>query len=299
MYQLFASATETDLEAVLASWGIRVVGVASLCIVLLLIYASRQKRMKNSKKKILFVGITTLIAATTVFLFGATIYLNSVSYSKGPVHWHSDIEFWACGSEVELRDPIGLLSNKIGSATYHEHDDKRIHLEGVVVDLEYDASFEKFMTVTKGLVTDGQLVIPTNENYVEDDVDGDQVADAARIKQYHKKLDSGWVIDVRDGAMCGNEPSEVQMFVYSYDKDSESYSQRKVDDPRRYTLRDESVVPPGDCVIVEFAPSKTRTDKLCAQYGVRDNKRCEEFSGGKRNEKLCTIYETTTKEGAR
>jgi hypothetical protein len=287
------STTEPDLEATLATWSIRVVGVTSLLVVTLLIYASRQKRMKNKKKKTLFVSIVSLIMASTIFLFGTTIYINMISDSKGPVHWHSDIEFWVCDTEVELRDPTGFLSNKIGSATYHEHNDKRIHLEGVVVDKEYDASLEKFMVVTNGLITDTRLAIPTNQDFVEDDPDGDPVGDSSAIKKYHTELDSGWVIDVNNGDTCGEEVAEIQVFVISYNKNNDTYSQRKVADPKSYTLRDESVVPPGDCVIVEFAPRMDRTDKLCLQYGIRDTNRCEIFSGKEKNDKLCTIYETT------
>ena len=72
--------------------------------------------------------IALTLTLSTGILIGSTIYLNTNSDSGGPVHWHADIEFWACGNEIELRDPTGF-SNKIGTGTLHEHDDHRIHLD--------------------------------------------------------------------------------------------------------------------------------------------------------------------------
>ncbi len=287
-----------DLESMLASWSIRIVGVCSLLVVILLLYSSRQKRMKNAKKKALFLSMTSLIVLTTVFLFGSTIYINTISDSKGPVHWHADIEIWACGTEVELREPTGLLSNKIGSATYHEHNDKRIHLEGVVVEESYDASLGKFMYVTGGDISPGSLTIPTNFDYVEGDVDGDSVAgDSAQLRQYVRELDSGYAMELKDGMLCNGVASEVQTYVYSYDKKSDTYSQSKLADPKSYIMRDQSIVPPGDCVIVEFGPKSERTNKLCLQYGVRDKEKCGKFSGTEGGGKLCTMYEKVNTGG--
>lgn len=287
---ILASTGENDLEATLSSWSIRVVGIAALIIVSLLVYSSRQKRMKNSKKRGLFAGIVSAIVMTTVFLFGSTIYLNTVSDSGGPVHWHSDIEFWVCGTEVELRDPKGALNNKIGTATYHEHNDKRLHLEGVVVDEEYDASLEKFMKVSGGDLTDSKIIIPTEKSIIEDDPDGDvSFEDAESLREFYREYTSGSVLELSNGQSCNGSPSETQVFVYSYNKEDNTYTQTKLADPKRYTMRDESVVPPGDCVIVEFGPARDATDKLCLQYGIRDKDNCEKYSDGERSDKLCTM----------
>jgi len=287
-----------DLEAKLASYSVKLVGICSILVVLLVLYSARQKRMKNTKKKTLFFSISSLILVTTVFLFGSTIYINTISDSKGPVHWHTDIEFWACGTEIELRDPVGALSNKIGSATFHEHNDKRIHLEGVVVNREYDSSLEKFMDVTGGEISNGKLTIPTNFDYVESDVDGDSPAgDSTQLRQYVRELDSGYAMELMDGMQCNGVASEVQVYVYSYDMKSDTYSQSKLSDPKSYTMRDQSIVPPGDCVIVEFGPKSGRTDKLCLQYGVRDKEKCGRYSGTEGGGKLCTMYEKVNTGG--
>jgi hypothetical protein len=54
-------------------------------------------------------------------------------------------------------------------------------------------------------------------------------------------------------------------------------------------MREESIVPPGDCLIVEFAMPKKSTDRLCQQYGVRDVDRCTEFGVSEFNPELCNL----------
>jgi hypothetical protein len=286
------ASADADLEGRIGSLSIRSVGIASLIIIVLLIYASQLKKPKNNVKKAIFGSIVAVVLATTSLLYGTTIYLNSVSDSGGPVHWHTDIEFWVCGTEVELRDPKGALSNKVGTATYHEHDDKRIHLEGVVVDTDYDASLEKFMKVTGGDMTASSITIPTEERVYEDDADGDIASqDISQFEKYVRTLDSGTVVELENGNTCGTERAEVQAFLMTYDKELDTYTQSKLADPSRYVMRDEANVPPGDCLIVEFAPTKDRSEYLCEQYGVRDVERCASFSGGVVNPKLCKVRE--------
>jgi hypothetical protein len=73
-----------------------------------------------------------------------------------------------------------------------------------------------------------------------------------------------------------------------------NYTQSKLEDPERYIMRDESVVPPGDCIIVEFDVSKSSTDRLCQQYGVRDADRCTQFGVSEFNPDLCNIKQLVT-----
>jgi hypothetical protein len=200
-----------------------------------------------------------------------------------------------CGQEVELRNPTGFLSNKIGTSTYHEHDDKRIHLEGVVIEKEYDASLEKFMDVTDGDITKTTLVIPTEDSIFENDIDGDVPSgDQEVVRSYLSRNDEGLAqISVQNGQTCGEgQPAEVQVFLLRYSENDDTYTQTKLEDPERYIMRDESVVPPGDCVIVEFDTFKNSTDRLCKQYGVRDAERCTEFGVTEFNPELCNIKQT-------
>jgi hypothetical protein len=286
--------TRTDIESDINALSIRTIGVASLVLVVLLVLAAiivNNKRYKSLKTP-LFVLIAATITLPSLLLVGSTVYINAISESKGPVHWHTDIEFWVCGQEIELRDPYAFLSNKIGTSTYHEHDDKRIHLEGVVIEKEFDASLEKFMEVTEGGITSGQLIVATDPQLFENDTDGDiPRGDEQTVRDlvaYDK--DEKPVISAQNGDSCGESgPGEVQAFLMRYDEGGNTYSQIKLADPKSYIMRDESIVPPGDCLIVEFDVPKNSTDRLCQQYGVRDRDRCTEFGVSEFNEELCNL----------
>ena len=294
---------EADLEGRITSLGIRTALIASAVLVVLTILAALLKDRAPKLKLPLFLAIALTTVGTTVLLFGSTIYLNMKAESGGPVHWHTDIEFWACGSELELRDPHGLLSNKIGTSTYHEHNDKRIHLEGVVVRKSEDASLEKFMRVTGGYVNDVGMGVPLNELPSQwlasgESTDGDaQPTDGFPLIEmagdWVTESEDVPVVGLKNGEMCpgGKESAEVQAFVYRYNEQSKTYVQEKLADPAAYIMRDESVVPPGDCLIIEYDTPRDTTDKLCRQYGVRDAQRCTEFGVEEYDPELCNIRE--------
>lgn len=308
MYILFA-----DLEQQITSLGIKTVMYASLILGVTTLLAILLKKKKALKLPLFLVMALTLIG-TTLLLFGSTIYLNIKSESGGPVHWHTDVEFWACGAELELRDPHGLLSNKIGTSTYHEHDDKRIHLEGVVVRKAEDASLEKFMRVSGGYLADDRIGVPLNKlpsdtaivdasSYwlatdKNDKLDGDQQRPenflmATSNHEWIQESKDGPVLALTNGNGCGGQAAEVQAFLYTYNEDDDTYSQRKLGSPMDYIMRDEPVVPPGDCLIIEYDQPKERTAKLCKQYGVRDSKRCVEFGVKAYDPGVCNIREVS------
>jgi len=288
-----------DLEQQINSLGIKTVFYAAIILVIATVIAAvlKNKAIKTYRLP-LFLIMALALVGSTLILFGSTIYLNTKAESNGPVHWHSDIEFWACNAELELRDPHGILSNKIGTPTLHEHNDKRIHLEGVVVRKKDDASLEKFMRVTNGYLAPDAIGVPLNDNANEwfaqgDKTDGDKqdLSNVEQLKTYVKQSTDGPVMELVNGRRCGNQPAELQVFVYSYNKADKTYTQHKLADPTSYVMRDESVVPPGDCVIVDFSAPKDRTDKLCRQYGVRDQDRCVAFGVPSDDQKVCNIRE--------
>lgn len=289
-----------DLETTLSTISANVTLAGGLIVTLLLllaIFLGRDKRRTKHKLPI-FVSICVVVAGTTLTITGNTIYLNLASATGGPVHWHADIEVWACGNELELRDPTGFLSNKIGTATYHEHNDKRIHLEGVPVELPDDASLGKFMRVIGGSISNNTLVVPLTEgNYFEDghdeqDGDGNGVPAPELVEPYIFTEAGGKVARFVNGETCGSEPAQVQAFVYRYDEATKTYQQSKIEDADKYSIAPHETVPPGDCVIIEFAPAKDRTDKLCKQFGVIDIDRCEEFGvAHHRRDEVCEIKE--------
>jgi len=306
LMQIMAQA-DRDIEGDINALSIRTIAIAALVLVVLLALAAVV--VKNDKhkalKKPLFIMIASTIILPSLLLVGSTVYINAISESKGPVHWHTDIEFWVCGQEIELRDPYAFLSNKIGTSTYHEHDDKRIHLEGVVIEKEYDASLEKFMAVTGGAISNSQLVIPTDPQLFENDTDGDSNANNEDIVRGFSAEDSDGrtILSLENGDSCSppssavQTPAEVQAFLIRYEKSNDTYSQTKLQDPKRYVMRDESIVPPGDCIIVEFDTRKDRTEKLCEQYGVRDNERCTDFGVSEFNPDLCSLRQINSQGG--
>lgn len=271
-----------DLEATLSGLSLTVTAVGAVLVILLLVLAAALNNKVPKVKLPLFMAIVVVIAGTTLTISGSTVYLNLKSVTGGPVHWHADFEIWACGNELELRDPVGL-SNKIGTPTLHEHNDKRIHLEGVPTALPYDFSLGKFMTVIDGGISKDTLSVPLNNSkYFEDgdgepDGDGPGAPSPELVEPYIKTEASGKVARFVSGETCGEQAAYVQAFAYHFNPAANSYFQTKIADPATYAAAREENVPPGDCVIIEFAPLKDRTDKLCRQYGVRDQDRCQAF----------------------
>ena len=197
-------------------------------------------------KKTLFLLITASVLATTFFVAGATIYLNVNSETKGPVHWHADYEIWACGEKLDLKDPRGL-SNRVGTPTFHEHNDDRIHVEGVVVKL-HEVSLSTYFSVLGGHLEKGYMKYPSTEG----------------VREY------------RDGDDCGGKPAKLQMWLHRIDNPDEQkrwvYRTEKIKDYPEYVLNPETLVPPGDCFILEFGPEKDETDRVCETYRVAEQR---------------------------
>lgn len=227
----------SDTEEIVARNSFYAVGGASVILVLLILISLGVKKPKEPVKLVLFWSMAGVVCLTTIYLAAVTVWLNMISSSKGPVHWHADYEVWNCGKEIELIDPKGL-SNKIGTATLHEHNDKRIHLEGVVV-VPLDASLGKFMHVTGGSLAPNKMTFVTNEGEVT----------------------------LESGAKCGETETEFQVFAFKVN-DDKTYTQTKLTHPSSHIIGPHSQVPPGDCIIFELDAPKDRTDRLCKQFMV-------------------------------
>lgn len=294
MISLFGA---VDLETTINNLAMAATTVGAILVVVLLLLAVATQKRAPKLKLPLFIAIVVVVFGTTLTIGGGTVYLNVNSATGGPVHWHADLEVWACGNELDLRDPTGL-SNKIGTPTYHEHNDKRIHLEGVPTSLPYDYSMGKFMNVIGGELTNDTLTIPLNTSkyfeteHNEQDGDGPGAPSPEELNNFIRTNADGKVATFTNGEACSGEPSYVQMFGFHYDQQTNTYKQTKVTELATYSPAHEANVPPGDCVIIEFAPRKDRTDKLCKQYGVRDHIRCESFGvPANQRAKVCDIKE--------
>lgn len=228
-----------NIEELLNTYSLYMLGFGVVALGILAAVCLKLKKISPDNKKFLFLAIVLVTLIPTLIMSASTVYINSVSSSGGPVHWHADIEVWNCGSEFNLKDPIGL-SNKIGTSTLHEHNDKRIHLEGVVLRPE-DASIGNFFHVIGGSLKSDAFSVPTNYG----------------------------LFSVANGGKCNSGVGTVQVFVYRTDKDN-YYTQEKVANPQEYIMSPYSSVPAGDCIIVEFDTPKERTDKMCRSYKVAE-----------------------------
>jgi len=96
-------------------------------------------------KHFLFFAIAIPVVIATLYLGGATVYLNLVSETGGPIHWHADIEVWVCDEKYELKDPEGF-DNRLGPVILHEHNDNRLHVEGLLLDIKQVSLGEFFQS---------------------------------------------------------------------------------------------------------------------------------------------------------
>lgn len=221
-------------------YDVELILITSILIAIISIYSIQQKKIKNKVKIILYLLISIPAILTTFYLVYTTISVNVNSATNGPVHWHSDFEFWACGEKLDLHDPVGFF-NRVGTPLYHEHNDNRIHIEGTVNNLE-DISLRKFFDVVK---------IKLQENYLE-------------FKD--SKLSDIKFTD------CNNEEAKAQAFLYKITNPENTkkwkFKQQKLENFNDYVISPYSQVPPGDCIIIEFDNEKTETSYLCESYKV-------------------------------
>jgi hypothetical protein len=103
-----------DLEEQVASTSARIAIGSAIALMVLVIITALIKDRAPKLKLPLFILIAGITIFSTLYMAGSTIYVNNKSDSGGPVHWHADMEIWACGNELELRDPYEFLSNKTG-----------------------------------------------------------------------------------------------------------------------------------------------------------------------------------------
>lgn len=230
------AASEKPLDEVLNSWSVNIVGATSIfiAVVFLVIYLTKNR---ESLKKYFFFAIALPVVLTTLFLVTSTLYINQVSSTKGPVHWHADFEIYNCGELIDLVNPTGF-SNKIGTAAFHEHNEGRVHVEGVVLEKE-DVNFGSFVNVIGGKISEDRLELPTTKGSLARS-DGDACADGT--------------------------VGEWQVFLYSVQGKNISRQKLSLEELQDHVLAPSGSVPPGDCILIEFTESKNKTDHLCTSY---------------------------------
>lgn len=231
----------------------------SVLIAVFLFFSLVYKEKTERGRLFLFWGMTSVIIFVTAFITLDTIFKNSSSVTRGPVHWHADFQISVCGKspdaadvlageeeheeeehghlEVDLKDPDGL-ANRVGSTLLHEHGDDRIHIEGAVADLS-DVTLAKFFESIGGEMHRNRVVLPTNDG----------------------------VLTLENGAACP-DGTRGTIQVFRYKTEGNVVFQDKLADFPNYVISPEATIPPGDCLIVEFAEEKDRTDKICDFYAI-------------------------------
>ena len=203
----------------------------AIIAILVFIGVKFQKQLKVKHEKVIFVAIAIASLAATGYLIGLTSYWVVTSESEGPVHWHADYEIWVCGQEVELPDPVGL-ENRVGNPIFHHHGDNRIHVEGILIELE-EADLGHFFEVVGGELTPMSIAIPQD------------LPPASNPRTY------------KNGDACPNgRPGTLYVFVNSV----------LIENPPEYILSPFSTIPPGD--EIKFVFDDKTADQLNTELGV-------------------------------
>jgi len=261
----------TGIAKSVSDLSVAVVSAAVLFLFVLILGTVLAQRSARFKKP-LFTLIVVVVVATTLAISGATLVMNFNSPVAGPVRWASDFQIWACDNQLNLRDPRGV-TNRIGTPTLFEQNDNRIHYEGTPINLPGDASLGNFMQAVGGDVSDNTLAVPLND---DNGFLGTPNAPEQLLPYLATNKDGSYAHFIT-GNLCGDAVSAVQTFVYHYNPATHTFVQTKLDHPAAYELSHTDQIPPGDCVIMEFAPPQDHTDHLCPGYGLRDRDRCTDF----------------------
>jgi len=250
-----AHGAEPSLSDKIVETSKSVVTISSILIILLVLMAvgrlgKEAGEGNNFFKGVIFFPIVIIVLGATFYLSASTIYLNMVSETGGPVHWHADFRIFKCGQELFLEEPTGL-SNRIGKSDLHEHGDGRIHIEGVVVK-RGDFSLHKFFEAINGNLTAKELSFPGKNTF--------------------EKMVAG---EPCPGDLGESEVGPTQIQVFLYKTEGDTIRQSKLENFEGYVPSPYSQIPPGDCIIFEYGPEiKNRTENICnfTEIGIKEGK---------------------------
>ncbi|MEM4255146.1 MAG: hypothetical protein QXR53_02335 [Candidatus Norongarragalinales archaeon] len=180
----FAHSTGNTFEQLSATLLNTALYALAFVVIIAITAAVFKEELGDKGKKAAFVLIALIVVATTLYLGGSIVWVNLNSASGGPVHWHADYEVWACGEKIEMQMSEGL-SNKIGTQLFHHHNDMRIHVEGVVMNLE-DVELGEFFEAIGGEFTKDELKVVLQDGTVQTLRNGDLCPDghAGTLKLY-------------------------------------------------------------------------------------------------------------------
>ncbi|MBI2136520.1 hypothetical protein HYU06_05605 [Candidatus Woesearchaeota archaeon] len=224
------------------SLSLNLVYAASIISALALFWYFTLKNPHQFHKRIVFDVVAVVVVIATLFMISSTLYLNFASPTKGPVHWHADYEIMLCDQHYELAEPKGML-NRVGTNTMHEHNDNRIHIEGVPRTLEEVALGEFFEKVDSHLA----------------------------MEEFSMHSNKG-EITVKNGQMCNGKAAALSVFVEKQFGRERKWS--KLENAVEYVISPYGTVPPGDRLKIIFS-EKTEQELLAELNGndhaVADN----------------------------
>ena len=91
----------------------------------------KQQQQKKTRKNIVKYGL--VIVAVAIFLYLVTKLFSqptTESYTKDAVHWHAQLDVYACGENKLMPAPEG--EHHLGLPLLHTHSDRLIHIEGKI-----------------------------------------------------------------------------------------------------------------------------------------------------------------------
>lgn len=185
----------------------------------------KRNNLQESHKNFLFYLTTLLVLIPSFYLLGSTVYLNVISETQGPVHWHADFEIWLCGEKIENLIKSEGLSNKVGTSVFHHHNDFKLHVEGLLIK-KSDASLKAFFKSIGGEFDGEHLTVPLTE---------------------------GSFKTVQNGLKCPNgETGKLSVWVKKFEKGIFEETPEK----EKYVLSPFFDVPPGDEILIVFDSEK-------------------------------------------
>jgi hypothetical protein len=143
----------------------------------------REEELNLRDKNIIMNGFLIAVLVPSLYTAGAFVHQSQTSWSGGEIHWHADYEVMVEENneyqQLDLIDPSNFceetrhesttmcsLNDRTGSTKYHEHNDNRIHLEGIFKKRE-DAVLSAYFETFGGKLTNTELRYPTNDRMVE------------------------------------------------------------------------------------------------------------------------------------
>ena len=263
---------------------------AGLLIILLLLAKFYQRSDYIVLSLVSIGSVLFLVIVLSVFIS----HIRADSF--GPRHRHAGIEFWTCGSELQPRsNPMGLR-NTSGNHLLMLSSDKHLYRSGFVMNDMQDATLGQALDTIGGSIQSDTLELPLYQEPARwlmpryrQDGDAQGSLTSEQLDRFIRGTEKHPTIQLSSGERCPDgSTAELQTFVY-YDNGDGTYFQEKLSRPDDFVLPQHDTIPP--CIIVEYGPTKVRTEKLCQHFGIRDDRRCSAFGVENFSDGVCDMTE--------